>query len=383
MMNAMKKLLNIMLLAALTPAFLACSDDDDNPYAHESTITVVSSDATLSGLPDTATIVVNAPQGITSVKTGSAWATPTYSGSTVSVAVTGNPDLEGRNTLVTIYSGQDSVQVPLSQTGFVFELNTDEIAIGDNAGATDVPMLHSTDVKITSDVDWLSATVGDKTLAVTATANNTGMPRDGMLYLQSNVRTDSIYVVQFDNDKDVVGDYSLNYYNTSRRRWYATPVTIAKGANGGYGMRFNSESYNGWTVPVMLGSSYPSITISNISNIGTYTEGDTEYQALLLITYYNAAGNVYRSSDPDFLAVGEWSYDAEYGESDYQFAIDSDVNTFYQLRVVASTDGTYANQAGTLTNFTYAYLSRTAGDGAKKVPFRAAAKKHPSFIPVE
>lgn len=380
-----------MICGAMLP-FVSCSDDDDNPYEHESTISVVSSDVIFGGGASAGSVVVNAPQGVTSATFPVSWATATVTGDTVKVAVEANPDLEGRTALLTIKSGNDSVQVPVTQTGFVFNLSTGTAIqqLNDAAASRSYHLEHSTDVNVSLDSltsTWLTAAVEGDSLKVSFTANNTGKPRLGYIYYTSGNISDSIRVTQYELNKDILGDYVMYYYNGG---WQYVELNLSRRANGSYALRFSDESYAslGVSIPVQIDSDYPGFTITNLDSCGVYTYNNTRYTVLAMIMTTNGQ-SVYRNSNRGLQAHVMYTMDGDEGFFDVVGEGITDDTEFYALRLGLSSNGQYSGYYAALLNFPYPQFDKLVGDdeeGAK--PFRLAKKskvsnrwKAPQLLP--
>lgn len=370
----MKKILFFLTALVAAAGFGSCSDDTDNPYAHTSTITVDSTAVIFQAVSSTGFITVNAPGGITNVTSSADWCTATASGSTVSLAVTQNDNLEGRSSQITIWSGSDSTHVTVQQLGFVFQLETgtadNSIVSNDDAKSLSFYMKHNTDIAVSASDDWLTPVINDDSLQISLAENTTGNPRQGFVYYSSGTMRDSISVTQFEADKDLVGDYNLWYTTSSSDDPESSyPMTLSKDADGSYALYFTSGSYSrhGFRIPVELGTDEPTITILNLDSIGLYTYRNVEYQVRLLILSTSNGSSTRRSDDTTYRGVGYWSVD-DSGYNTWDFDVSAKYGTsyyFFGLRLALSTDGTYDGISATLRNLYWAYLEKDSGSGAK------------------
>lgn len=214
----MKKLFNIMILAAMAFSIVACSDDTENPYDKASSIQVVSADLSFTGSADTGKVVVSALEGISSAKLSSTtdWATATVNGNEVTVTVTANPDLEGRSSLLTIWSGKDSVNVPVHQNGFKLKTNVDSLIVfADSTSLTRTYTISNTaPVSFEGTDDWFTAKISGSELTISAQPNKTGHVRTGYLYYLSGNQKDSVLVKQGEF-ADIAGYYTFNGYSAT------------------------------------------------------------------------------------------------------------------------------------------------------------------------
>lgn len=358
-----------LVAAVAMLAMYSCKDYDDsaNPYHRIAEITVDSTSVIFEAAPSTGFITVNAPKGITNVSSSAAWCTATASGSVVNISATQNDNLEGRSSQITIWSGADSTQVTVQQHGFLFQLDTgtadNSITTDDNAKRMAFYMKHNTEISVSTSADWLTPVVDGDTLRFTVAVNATGNPRGTYVYYSSGTMRDSIEVTQFEIGKDVLGDYSLVYYDSDdEQHSYAT--NLYRRADGTYGLRFTSGSYgrNGFEIPVELGTGYPSVIMTNMDSIGMYTYRDVEYQVRLL-TMYSRGTSHRRSDDTGLKAYGYWFVDD--GGHYYSFEMSNGAE-FYALRLGLSPDGSYDGISRTLNTLYYAELQKvTGGNGAK------------------
>lgn len=275
----MKKIFNIATLLAFVLVIASCSDDTDNPYAKPSTLKVISSDVIFSGAVDTGTVVVDAQQGISSVDFKSSWAKASVDGNKVTVIAEANPDLEGRSSLLTIWSGKDSVQVTVQQRGFALNLGLGStIAFPNKTELTkEIEIEHSTDVAFTADDDWVSAKVEGNKLSIEAAPNTTGHIRATYLHYTSGKVKDSIQVNQGEFS-DLQGQYYLFGYtedenDPDKLETIYLPVELKKSGSS-YILDIAAAKLK---YPVDFDANTLSVTISGGQSLGTYTVSGTKY----------------------------------------------------------------------------------------------------------
>lgn len=210
----MKKIINILIASVCVLGIVSCSDDTENPYERNSQLKVVSSSVIFDAPASTGSVVVSSEAPVTA-RLNSSWATATVDGSVVNVSVKENDDLDGRSAILTIFSGTDSVNVTVQQSGLVFQLSASSpVVAGDDASVQKFGMRHNTDVKLTSSAEWIAIDQSSDSLKLNLAANNEGHLRKGYVYYSSGTTTDSIEVIQADFDKDIAGDYFLMYYSS-------------------------------------------------------------------------------------------------------------------------------------------------------------------------
>ncbi len=205
----MKKTLYVLISLVYMLAFASCSDDNDNPYALRDNVKIKKMDIFFSPAPSTGEIVVDAPQAI-KAKSSATWCrVDGIDGNTVKLSADENNTLEGRSSVITIYSGEDSTTVTAQQEGLVFAIDATDIAGDDSEGSRSFTLHHNFDVDVTSTADWLTWSISNDRFNVHFDANNTGHVRKG--YIKYNVAgTDyTITVRQMDFDKDIAGKYKI------------------------------------------------------------------------------------------------------------------------------------------------------------------------------
>lgn len=204
----MKKMYMLLLLLAAGLTFTACSDDDiDNPYARESTIVVEKSNLDFTAAGGTGTVSVNVAQGVTA-KSSVSWATPTVNGAEITVTVEPSTTAYGRTGLITIYNGKDSTQVNVHQSGVIFRGDIPENwALKNDAEDLRFTVVHTGEITIESDADWVTGEVVGDTIILHAAANTSGAGRQTEVRIKCGSVTKTITVVQM----SVESLYGLEY----------------------------------------------------------------------------------------------------------------------------------------------------------------------------
>lgn len=205
----MKKIINLFIVLLGILVFAACSDNIDNPYGKESTISVVKSNLVFPARAANGVVEFHS-QGTVSASSNATWCKTSVVGDTVKVAVDQNNNRDGRSTVVTLHNGTDSVNVPLVQGGLVFQLSVSSVInSSDLAASFTYAMSANLDFNVLSAPDWITVSNTEDSLKVSMSANTTGHLRSD--YVKYNVGSykDSIKVVQGDFDTDLAGDYYL------------------------------------------------------------------------------------------------------------------------------------------------------------------------------
>lgn len=205
----MKKIINLFVVLLGIFVFAACSDNIDNPYARESTISVVKSNLVFPARAANGVVEFRS-QGTVSASSNATWCKTSVVGDTVKVAVEQNNNNDGRSTVVTLRNGNDSVNVPLVQAGLVFQLSVSSVInSSDLATSFTYAMSSNLDFNVLSAPDWITVSNTEDSLKVSMTANTTGHLRSDYVKYSVGSYNDSIKVVQGDFDTDLAGDYYL------------------------------------------------------------------------------------------------------------------------------------------------------------------------------
>ncbi len=222
----MKKIFSILCIALGAMTFCACSNDDTtNPYATDSTITIVKSDVNFGATAAEGSVVFEA-KGTVTAESASDWCTATVDGNTVKLSVKQNVSVRGRSTVVKLTCGTGSVNVSVVQQGVVFNISKTKIVSDDNARTISVGLTSNVVLSVEHDLDWLDATMGEaSSVDITFAENNTGHVRKGYIKFRSEDFVDSVMVIQADYNKDIAGIYTL-YYTDIKGRAVNTRVTL-------------------------------------------------------------------------------------------------------------------------------------------------------------
>ena len=199
-----------MVLVAAATTFTACSDDNaGEQYLRENTVGVVNSSLSFDADAHQGGVKFTAPDGQTATATVNAsWAKAEVTGDSVVVNVVNNPQLESRSAMLTIKSGADSTNVPITQAGCEFAYKgKSDYAIADKDTTIVLPFSKvGAEPKLLSDNDDALAKVEqiDTAFLVTLKANTTGELRQVNLFVDNQGVQDTVSVRQAEL-KDFVG----------------------------------------------------------------------------------------------------------------------------------------------------------------------------------
>lgn len=243
----------ILSVLVCAVAFVACDDDTTNPYAHTSEISVVESDVYFPAKASTGTITFDA-EGAVSAKTKVDWCTATVSGNSVNVSVTNNSSVQNRSTTVTLYCGNDSTNVPVTQAGVLIAVGAGTSITVESDAAQSLSYSFSTnaDVNFTSMPDWVTVRTTSDSIYVNMTANTTGHLRSGYIHYTASGLADSIRVFQAE-PSDIEGSYY--FAGTSASSGNLTYLMANLSYDDGY-LTISFPSM-GWTMDVEFDPSVP------------------------------------------------------------------------------------------------------------------------------
>lgn len=371
----MKKIFSLCVVAFVGGLlFTACDDDSTNEVATHG-LEVTSAQTSFPATGGTQTIAV--AQTPTSVYTNDSWATASVSGNSINVTATANPDRQSRHATVVVKSSAlDSAIVDIDQDGMIISVEETSLTspYGDNAGALSCYIKHNLDVTLSTSASWLSAAIAGDSITINLQTNNSGEPRIGWVYYTSGNITDSVSVLQFDPENDILGNYEMYYYYNG---WYYVNTVLYKKTDGSYAMRFTDSFMTGFDfeIPITLDYDAPGFFIHNMDNVGSYTYNNVDYTVIMMVAVVYGSSVYYRSAD--YYAHAEWTVDDE-GYPYFPMSLSGGraTDSFYGLSLGLSTDGTYTGfrNAGRLIflSFPYAQFQKASDEGseakANKVP---------------
>lgn len=220
----MKKIFNIMMCLVVAAFVASCSDDTDNPYAHTSSIVVTKTNLFFEATASDAGRIAFKSNGNVTVSTSAPWAKAELKNDSVFVSVDQNDTRYSRSASVVLRANNDSVEVALVQKGVTLRMETTTLVAKTNDAAT-VTCDYESNVKmqVVDKPEWVNVSLADGKVSVKFDANNTGSFRRGVVVMRSENFVDSIYVGQYDFEKDIKGKYKLTYY---RDTTYTTTRTL-------------------------------------------------------------------------------------------------------------------------------------------------------------
>lgn len=207
----MRNLFDKILLVVCVGMMLAsCGDSDYEENVNS--ISVTQAKTTLGATGEEKSITVESPTAFTA-KAADAWLKVAVDGKTVKLSADANVSVSSRNTVVVIRNDNDSALVNVSQLGAVFDISSgSEIYFKDAGGSSKYVLKSNLPATFEASADWIQYKVGEKSISVSATENNTGAFRIGYLKYQSGNKTDSVRIVQGDAS-DLKGKWTVTYYD--------------------------------------------------------------------------------------------------------------------------------------------------------------------------
>lgn len=100
---------------------------------------------------------------------------------------------------------------------YIISILGSSFGFNDEAGTKTYRVNHTDNFTFTSLADWMTVDVADNTITITTKENNEGHVRSGQIKLENENGTNYIEVVQADFDKDVAGNYYLNFKDWDRQ----------------------------------------------------------------------------------------------------------------------------------------------------------------------
>lgn len=265
----MKKILSYFLIAVGCVVLASCSKDDYTEK--ENSVKVVNANTVIDYKGGDTSIEVTG-SGLSATSSAN-WLTVAVNGNTVKATAAYNDSQESRTAHVTITaSNGDKALVAIQQTGWAFDVEVFKLTINDEKAAYDVDVSSAYDIEVSAESDWFTAKY-DKAngkIIVNAEANETGVPRTGVIYVKSAGITKEVPVYQAEFDKDVLGKYMFGAATSTagtKYNWYEATLT-SKSLS--IKVPFQESTVN-VKIPVSVSTTAPyTIKVANEVPVGTY-----------------------------------------------------------------------------------------------------------------
>lgn len=277
---------NIFSVAIFSQLLISCGDDVSAP--EEKTVTIVKSDLLFEPVGRTGSVEVDA-QGAVTVELESDWCTASVDGHVVSVTVQDNESFEGRTALLNIYADGGHVQLPVQQRGMALgSLSVTDDHIDNNGGHLSYYIRHDLPINLTTDDDWIHATMEGDSLLIDIDRNDGLFLRRGVLQYECAGITGELNIVQYDINM-ILGDWYLGGDMGGASTGFRFYLTRD---NGQYFMTiYKLDDWADKHIPVGFDEDRCELTLYNGSEINATT--NTVYS----FYFYNSTGQVATSND--------------------------------------------------------------------------------------
>ena len=277
MKNYLTALLGVFLL-------MACGDDE----VTEPVLVVSDAELFYASQGGHGSIQVSGPSYV-SVSTPATWCRATVTGQRIDLDVEANVALEGRSAILTLSSGGQHLQLTVQQRGIIYQFDHKQRYIySDDAGSGQLPVTYDNETHVSTSADWLSARLDGDTLRYSFGENATHSIRSAWVRVRSGVYTDSLQVLQYDMQQDILGQYEL--YGVGRGD--ADIVMPARLAYTGRTL-YLTLTDRSFTIPVTFDERDLSLHITNGVNIGRWRSPDDEVNYFVHLVVTALHNNVY------------------------------------------------------------------------------------------
>lgn len=305
----MKKLINIALFFMGCLFVTSCGEDNTEVPLHG--LKVLSSKTNFGPLGGTNKIAV-ADQAVKAYSPAD-WLSVSTAGSEVSVTASENNALTSRHSTVVIKSSElDSTIVSVSQIGKVLSVTGMPKAVNvENDGATlEYEANANSPLQLTCDSSWAQASYAKGKISIDVAENNSGHLRSCYVKYGNGLVKDSVYVVQYNLEENILGKYILQGIDPTNptNDKYPTLTFNSELVKNGSKIELKVDAFGGLTIPVTFEPSYPYIKIDAGSWIGKYYDS---YLALFLVNE-----NGYFTHSNSYYLAGLVDYSAKYSEKD-------------------------------------------------------------------
>ncbi|MBQ9362081.1 MAG: BACON domain-containing protein [Bacteroidaceae bacterium] len=263
-----------IFLTMLLLLLAACKEMDDEGNTDGSGITVVRQDLLFDPQSRTGTLEFQA-NGAVSASLTSDWCTAVVNGNVVSVTVTDNMSIEGRVAILTLTNGTNSLKVPVQQRGMAMPALPMTRYHAENAGSKKKYLLqHDFEAVFSTEEDWIHPEMSGDSLTLTIDRNTTGQIRRGELAFSCGGVLDTLKIVQYDIQKNIIGAYYLAGNNGGSP--YSVGFELNKDKEGYYmDWSLNDKWSAANRIPVVFDEENCTVTISSAIEF-YYQKGDYE-----------------------------------------------------------------------------------------------------------
>ena len=276
----MKKIYSFIALIAAVAMFTACGSDDAS-YKATPTLEIAAADVLFEAEGGDGSIILNTDNTVAAT-TDASWLTLSVDGNKVIVTANPNLSLEGRNAVIKLRAGNTEAEVTATQKSSIYGVPSLEYEIGDYQASLDIPVVHSQDVSVESNTDWLTAVWNEETnqIEIVAENNDEEDAREGTITLTMGDYSDEITITQsgllLELEKDNVATGSDEAASVSVNVKHSRPISSVVTEDEWVTAKFNSKTNvlecdveaneTGWerlsTITVTSGPATRTLTIS-------------------------------------------------------------------------------------------------------------------------
>jgi hypothetical protein len=232
------------MLFFLLAAASGCSDWGEEPELN--ILELESANVSFDEYGGSGEIVAKSTAGVTA-SSAATWCATAVSGNKVTVTVPSYDELLGRATVVTVVSGGKNVQVPVTQSGLEFHVESTTVELTRAASSITLQVSCRLPITVQSSATWLTASVVAGTaLELQATANASFAPRTATVSLTAGILETIITVTQ-------TGLTFNNYIGT----WTFTHTTAAATTGTNYNKRALVTNGGGYLVVTLQNGTTP------------------------------------------------------------------------------------------------------------------------------
>ena len=385
----MKKIYNILLAFMLIgPSFTSCDNDDEIVSVMPAKVTILSRETSFPASASSGKIVVDtdAPVSVSTSDTG--WVTTSVDGNVITVNVEANTSYDGRSSTLTITSGDASSQIAIIQAGVIVDLHgVINILTGNDEANYSYDIKTNVDPEISSDAEWIKASIVDGKLNLKIEANNTGHFRKGSVTFKAGEYESTLPITQLDYDQNIAGDgYAFAFINSSTGKVSYFDAEVGR-TGSSYWIKIPALNF---TIPVTFDPKEVSLTLAAGSHIG-------DYQGMYIHTVLWDANEGYLTWSTAASMTAEFKYFADDDTDDYCI-LEADfedngswgsyVANVLRLEAFSSLPAASGNRQGSIANMYYPFLQKVHPHAVAPAMLRArsasrSAAPMPKLMPFE
>lgn len=193
----MKKIYKSVLFTIIAAAgFTACSDYEAPDITTESAISITGYETSFPASASTGSITFEA-KGPVTVTSDNEWITATVDGNRIDIAVDQNNAFTGRSGSITVKCGNATDNISIIQSGIIFKYDdVSAINIDSDAWSQTYKADATLPVSVSSDSEWLKASLTDGILTIAADRNTKLQARTGIVTVSISNLTNEITINQ-------------------------------------------------------------------------------------------------------------------------------------------------------------------------------------------